>query len=69
MRVFLDDLRRIDQSHNENKGLGNLDFTIVRNDVDFYEIIDNPLDKIELISFDHDLACYRDWETDRKSVV
>lgn len=60
MRVFLDDLRRIDQSHNQNKGLGDLDFTIVRNDVEFYEMIDNNLDKIELISFDHDLACFRE---------
>lgn len=63
MKVFLDDLREISQSHNANKGLGDgIDFIIVRNDIDFLQLIDNQFDEIELVSFDHDLACFKgDW--------
>lgn len=58
-RIFLDDLRSVDMSHNQNKGLGNIsDFIIIRNDEDFINFVDKNLTSIELVSFDHDLACF-----------
>lgn len=63
MRIFLDDIRSIEMSHNSNKGLGEIkDFTIARDDKSFINLIDKNLSEISLISFDHDLACYRDGE-------
>lgn len=60
MKLFLDDLRTVDMSHNQNKGLGVIDdFVIVRNDIDFYQIVDSNFNDIELVSFDHDLACFK----------
>lgn len=51
-------------SHNQNMGLGpgfsnSSKWVIVRNYFDFVEIIDNNFDSINLISFDHDLACFK----------
>jgi hypothetical protein len=41
MKIFLDDLRSVDMSHNPNKGLGLVtDFVIVRNDKDFIKLVD-----------------------------
>ena len=61
MKIFLDDIREVNMSHNSNKGLGDItDFNIVRNDKEFINIIDSHFDEITLISFDHDFACFRD---------
>jgi len=61
MKVFIDDLRTVDMSHNSKKGLGEItDFVIVRNDIDFINLFDNNINDISLVSFDHDLACFKD---------
>jgi hypothetical protein len=61
MKVFIDDLRTVDMSHNSKKGLGEItDFVIVRNDIDFINLVDNHINDISLVSFDHDLACFKD---------
>ena len=65
MNIFLDDIRIPSMSHNVDKGLGvdysNKDkWVIVRDYFDFIDLVDNNFDKINLISFDHDLACYKD---------
>jgi len=46
-------------SHNPNKGLGLItDFVIVRNDKDFIKLVNENINDITLVSFDHDLACF-----------
>jgi hypothetical protein len=61
MKVFIDDLRTVDMSHNSEKGLGEItDFVIARNDNDFINLVDNHINDISLVSFDHDLACFKD---------
>jgi len=61
MKVFIDDLRTVGMSHNPQKGLGNItDFVVVRNDDDFIRLVDNHINDISLVSFDHDLACFKD---------
>lgn len=61
MKIFLDDIRSVEMSHNSKKGLGEInDFVIIRNDKDFIDIVEKNFDEIELISFDHDLACFND---------
>jgi hypothetical protein len=63
--IFLDDIRIPSMSHNVSKGLG-VDYSkkdkwiIVRDYFDFIDLVDKHFDKIDLISFDHDLACYKD---------
>jgi hypothetical protein len=65
MIVFLDDIRIPSMSHNVSKGLG-VDYSnkdkwiIVRDYFDFIDLVDKNFDEINLISFDHDLACYKD---------
>jgi len=65
MIVFLDDIRIPSMSHNVSKGLG-VDYSdkdkwvIVRDYFDFVDLVDKHFDEIDLISFDHDLACYKD---------
>jgi hypothetical protein len=60
-KIFLDDLRSVDMSHNPNKGLGVVtDFVIVRDDKDFIKLVDENISDITLVSFDHDLACFKD---------
>jgi len=65
MNIFLDDIRYPNISHNDNKGLGS-EFSainkwiIVRDYFEFIELINNSFDDIKLVSFDHDLACYKD---------
>jgi hypothetical protein len=65
MIIFLDDIRIPSMSHNVNKGLG-VDYSdkykwiIVRDYFDFIDLVDKHFDEIDLISFDHDLACYKD---------
>ena len=69
MNIFLDDIRLPKMSHNLNRGLGaeysNIDqWVIVREYFEFVNVIKNNFDKVKLISFDHDLACYkndREW--------
>ena len=59
MKIFLDDIRSVDMSHNPNKGLGIVtDFVIVRNDKDFIKLVDENINDIIIVSFDHDLACF-----------
>ena len=61
MRIFIDDLRSVDMSHNPNKGLGLVtDFVIARDDKDFIKLVDENINDITLVSFDHDLACWVD---------
>jgi hypothetical protein len=65
MIVFLDDIRIPSMSHNVDKGLG-VDYSdknkwvIVRDYFEFIDLVDKNFDIIDLISFDHDLACYKD---------
>ena len=65
MIIFLDDIRIPSMSHNVDKGLG-MDYSnkdkwvIVRDYFDFIDLVDRHFDEIDLISFDHDLACYKD---------
>ena len=63
MNIYLDDKRLPSQSHNIAKGLGfrysySGAWLILRNFQDFTRIIDEDFNKIGLISFDHDLACF-----------
>jgi hypothetical protein len=63
-KVFLDDIRSPYMSHNSNKGLGidyskSNDWVIIRDYFSFIDFIDKEFNNIELISFDHDLACYK----------
>jgi len=65
IRLFLDDIRIPKMSHNETRGLGmqysnTKDWVIIRDYFDFIDFVKNNFDKIDLISFDHDLACYKD---------
>ena len=65
MNIFLDDIRIPSMSHNVSKGLG-VDYSekdkwvIVRDYFDFVDLVNKHFDEIDLISFDHDLACYKD---------
>lgn len=63
--IFLDDIRIPSMSHNVSKGLGVYysdkdKWIIVRDYFDFIDLVDKHFDEIDLISFDHDLACYKD---------
>ena len=59
MNVFLDDIRNPNMSHNYNHGLGtDYDWVIITDYFEFVKFIKSNFDEIELISFDHDLACY-----------
>ena len=64
MNIFLDDIRTPKMSHNINKGLGenyssSKSWFIIRDYFEFVSFVKENFDDIELISFDHDLACYR----------
>ena len=56
MKLFIDDKRTVDMSHNSEKGLGITDFVIVRDDVSCLDFIDKNFESIDLVSFDHDLG-------------
>lgn len=63
MNLFLDDIRSANMAHNSSKGLGDAyskdyDWTIVRTYDDFVDVVNAKFDDIDLISFDHDLACF-----------
>lgn len=67
MNLFLDDKRTPDMVHHSGKGLGQSysdinKWVIARDYFEFVQIADKHFDEIELISFDHDLACYQDGE-------
>ena len=67
MILFLDDKRTPDMAHHAGKGLGQAysdinKWVIARDYFEFVEIINKHFDEIELVSFDHDLACYQDGE-------
>lgn len=64
VNVFLDDIRTPEISHNKNKGLGDTyskieSWIIIRDYFSFVDYIQINFDNIALISFDHDLACYK----------
>lgn len=64
MNVFLDDLRMPNMAHSVGRNLGELysdkkKWVIVRDYFEFVDIINKHFDEINLISFDHDLACYK----------
>ena len=61
--VFLDDIRTITMAHAPGKGLGAAYsdpsiWTIARTYGEFTDLIDRHFDEIDMISFDHDLACF-----------
>jgi hypothetical protein len=62
--VYLDDKRSPDMSHNINRGLGieysNDKWVIVRDYFEFVKFVSKNFDNVGLISFDHDLACFKD---------
>lgn len=64
MNIFLDDKRVPNMSHNNGKGLGasysdESRWVIARDYFEFVDIIDKYFDEVKLVSFDHDLACFR----------
>ncbi len=61
MKLFIDDIRTVNMSHNSKKGLGEIsDFVIVRDYLEFKKFVDENINQITLISFDHDLSCFKD---------
>ena len=63
MKIFLDDIRTPKMAHNEEKGLGLAYsdasmWTIARTYQEFVNIVDANFGRIDMISFDHDLACF-----------
>jgi hypothetical protein len=63
IRLFLDDIRSANMAHSSSKGLGSAyskdsDWTIARTYDDFVDAVNANFDDIDLISFDHDLACF-----------
>ena len=64
INIFLDDIRMPNMSHNVSKGLGQEysdknKWIIVRNYFEFIDLVNKRFDDIYLVSFDHDLACYK----------
>lgn len=64
INIFLDDIRMPNMSHNVSKGLGQEysdknKWIIVRNYFEFIDLVNKRFDDIDLVSFDHDLACYK----------
>lgn len=54
-------------SHADGKGLGityspENKWVVVRDYFSFIDLVDKHFDEIDLVSFDHDLACYKDGE-------
>ena len=63
MNIFLDDIRTPKMTHNESKGLGLAYsdasmWTVARTYDEFVDIVDRNFGSIDMISFDHDLACF-----------
>ena len=64
INLFLDDIRTPDMAHKSGKGLGSAyssedKWVIARDYFEFIDIVNNHFDDIDLVSFDHDLACYK----------
>ena len=64
INLFLDDIRTPNMSHNSEKGLGvgysdESTWVIKRDYFSFIDYLNENLENIELISFDHDIASYR----------
>jgi hypothetical protein len=64
MNLFLDDIRTPDMAHKSGKGLGIAyssgdKWVIARDYFEFVDIVNKHFDDIKLVSFDHDLACYK----------
>jgi hypothetical protein len=64
MNLYLDDKRVPNMSHNKEKGLGvafsdESKWVIVRDYFEFVDLVNNSFDKVKLISFDHDSACFK----------
>jgi hypothetical protein len=64
MNLFLDDIRTPDMAHKSGKGLGKSyssedKWVIARDYFEFVDIVNKHFDDIDLVSFDHDLACYK----------
>ena len=65
MNIFLDDKRVPNMSHSDGRGLGKAyssenKWIIVRDYFEFIDVVNKNFDGINLVSFDHDLACYKD---------
>lgn len=63
MNVYLDDIRIPKMSNSVGRGLGEFysdssKWIIIRDYFEFINFIKTNFDEIDLISFDHDLACY-----------
>lgn len=62
INIFLDDIRIPNMSHNSERGIPTLsssdNWIIVRDYQSFIDLINNQFDEINIISFDHDLACF-----------
>lgn len=64
MNLFLDDIRIPSMSHNNMRGLGinyspTENWVIARDYFEFIDIVNKHFDEIDLVSFDHDLACVK----------
>ena len=65
MNLYLDDLRVPSMSNSEGRGLGVAyaptdKWVIVRDYFEFVDFIEDNFDDINIVSFDHDLACFKD---------
>jgi len=65
MNLYLDDKRMPNMSNSEGRGLGAAygsadKWVIVRDYFEFVDFVEKHFDDIDLISFDHDLACFKD---------
>jgi hypothetical protein len=62
VNIFLDDIRSPRMSHYEGKGLGlnikDIEWVIIKDYFEFVDYVKSNFKDINLISFDHDLACF-----------
>ena len=63
INVYLDDKRLPNISNSEGRGLGSAfsaedKWVIVRDYFEFVDVVKNRFNDINLVSFDHDLACF-----------
>ena len=57
MKIFLDDKRFLHEARFPSS-INKEGWTIVRTYNEFVRIIDNNFDEIEIVAFDHDIACW-----------
>lgn len=65
INIYLDDKRVPSMSHNTNRGLGSYfsnseKWIIVKDYFEFIDVIEKFPGDINIVSFDHDLACFKD---------